>query len=84
MFIERAFRRMKKRNDSIKFLRRKRGSQLRTHSFQSSRKFGQFVSETVGHRIVRENDSQRLKSAPITPAVEECHHLFVKIRRCHN
>jgi hypothetical protein len=83
MFIERAFRCVQKRNYSIKLLGRKRCPTLRTHSFQSSREFGQFVSEAVGHRIVRKNESQRLKRAPITPAVEERHHLFVEFRGCH-
>jgi hypothetical protein len=57
MFIERAFSRVQKRNDSIKLLGRKRRPTLRTHSFQSSREFGQFVSKPVGHWIVRKNDS---------------------------
>jgi hypothetical protein len=83
MFIERAFSRVKKRNDSIKFLGGKRRSQLGSHRLQSPREFCQFVSESVWHRIVRKNDSQRLERAPITPPIEERHHILVKFRRCH-
>jgi hypothetical protein len=78
-FFKSILRGMQQRDQFIEFLRRKGRAKLCSDGLQGTKEFGQFVSETVGHWIVRQNPSQGRQRMTITPSIEQTCHFMIEI-----